>query len=62
VNIINTISSIAQHYGVGLDVVRTDQESDAIIAEMKNGINTTYDYQIKDNMRDHAMTAMDSFE
>lgn len=24
VNMINTISSVAQHYGVGLDVVRTD--------------------------------------
>jgi hypothetical protein len=43
VNIINTISSIAQHYGVGLDVVRVDQESDELIAESKTGIDRALD-------------------
>ena len=33
VNLINTISSIAQHYGVGLDVIRTDSEADRLINE-----------------------------
>ena len=47
---------------MGLDVVRTDQESDALVAEMKQGLNRAHDDQIKDNMRDNAMTAMDSFE
>jgi hypothetical protein len=28
---------------VGLDVVRTDQESDALIAEMKNGMDKAND-------------------
>jgi hypothetical protein len=44
---INTISSIAQHYGVGLDVIRTDIESDKIIAEGRVGINTKLDKLVK---------------
>ena len=47
VNMINTISSIAQHYGVGLDVIRTDIESDKIIAESRVGINTKLDKLVK---------------
>ena len=49
---INTISSIAQHYGVGLDVIRTDIESDKIIAESRVGINTKLDKLVKQNLLD----------
>jgi len=52
VNMINTISSIAQHYGVGLDVIRTDIESDKIIAESRVGINTKLDKLVKQNLLD----------
>jgi hypothetical protein len=37
VNLINTVSSIAQHYGVGLDVIRSDPEADRLLAEHKRG-------------------------
>jgi hypothetical protein len=30
---INTLASIAQHYGVGLDVIRTDSEADKVTIE-----------------------------
>jgi hypothetical protein len=52
VNMINTISSIAQHYGVGLDVIRTDQESDKFIHEQQRGINVRADNLIKGNLKD----------
>jgi len=43
VNVINTISSIAQHYGVGLDVIRSDAEADRLIAEQKRGVSQRAD-------------------
>lgn len=52
VNMTNTISSIAQHYGVGLDVIRTDVESEKIIAESRVGINTKLDKLVKQNLLD----------
>ena len=33
VNLINAVSSIAQHYGVGLDVIRSDPEADRLLLE-----------------------------
>jgi hypothetical protein len=47
---INTISSIAQHYGVGLDVIRTDYEADMLISEQKRGINVRMDTIVKENL------------
>jgi hypothetical protein len=58
VNMINTISSIAQHYGVGLDVIRTDQESDKAVHESKRGINVRVDNIIKANMLDQTAFCM----
>jgi len=55
---INTISSIAQHYGVGLDVIRTDQESDKAVHESKRGINVRVDNIIKANMLDQTAFCM----
>ena len=49
---INTISSIAQHCGVGLDIIRTDQEADKIISESRIGINTKLDKVVKSNLLD----------
>lgn len=59
---INTISSIAQHYGVGLDVIRTDQESDRLIYEQQRGINVRADNLIKENLKDQTGVAMLSIE
>jgi hypothetical protein len=39
VNLINSISSIAQHYGVGLDVIRSDHDADRLIHEHRRGIS-----------------------
>ena len=62
VNMINTISSIAQHYGVGLDVVRTDNETDVMMVESKRGIDIKRDNLIKQNLIDHASAALDTRE
>lgn len=62
VNMINTISSIAQHYGVGLDVIRTDQESDKIVFEQRRGINIRADAIIKGNLLDQTATCMETKE
>lgn len=59
---INTISSIAQHYGVGLDVIRTDIESDKIIAESRVGINTKLDKLVKQNLLDQTAISMKTKE
>ena len=58
VNMINTISLIVQHYGVGLDVIRTDQESDKAVHESKRGINVRVDNIIKANMLDQTAFCM----
>ena len=62
VNMINTICSIAQHYGVGLDVIRTDQDCDKLIAENKSSLNQRLDNLTKNNMMDHAAHAMETQE
>lgn len=62
INMINTISSIAQHYGVGLDVIRMDQESDRLMVESKQGINITTDKLIRENLIDYASAAMETRE
>lgn len=36
-NIINTLASIAQHYGVGLDVVRCDPDAESLLREQNGG-------------------------
>ena len=59
---INTISSIAQHYGVGLDVIRTDQEADKIISESKIGINTKLDKVVKLNLLDQTALCLETKE
>jgi hypothetical protein len=33
VNLVNTLASIAQHYGVGLDVVRADPDAESLLSE-----------------------------
>lgn len=58
VNMINTISSVAQHYGVGLDVLRTDQDSDELVFEQRRGINIRVDTVIKANLLDHTAVCM----
>ena len=62
VNMINTISSIAQHYGVGLDVIRTDHEADKIVAEQKRGINIRSDNIMKANLLDQTAAYMQTKE
>ena len=62
VNMINTISSVAQHYGVGLDVVRTDQDSDRLVFEQRRGINIRVDAVIKANLQDHTAVCMQTEE
>ena len=62
VNMINTISSIAQHYGVGLDVIRTDHEADKIVAEQKRGINIRSDNIMKANLLDQTAACMQTKE
>lgn len=59
---INTISSVAQHYGVGLDVLRTDQDSDELVFEQRRGINIRVDTVIKANLLDHTAVCMQSKE
>jgi hypothetical protein len=62
INIINTISSIAQHYGVGLDVIRMDQDSDRLMVESKQGVNVAADRLVRENLIDYAGAAMDTRE
>jgi len=62
VNMINTLASIAQHYGVGLDVIRTDQEADKIAAEQRRGVNIRVDNIIRSNLLDQTAVAMQSRE
>jgi hypothetical protein len=61
-NLINMISSIAQHYGVGLDVIRCDHEADEITAQLSNGINQRDDAIIKKNCFDHTAQCMETQE
>ena len=58
VNMINTISSIAQHYGVGLDVIRSDHEADRVTHESTRGINVRTDRIIRGNLLDQTSAAM----
>jgi len=59
---INTISSIAQHYGVGLDVIRTDSEADRIIHERRQAVNSKKDNIIKSNLLDQTAVFMETEE
>ena len=59
---INTISSIAQHCGVGLDIIRTDQEADKIISESRIGINTKLDKVVKLNLLDQTALCLETKE
>ena len=61
INMINTISSIAQHYEVGLDVIRMVQESDRLMVEPKQGINITTDKLIRLNLIDYVSAAMETY-
>jgi hypothetical protein len=54
VNVVNTVSSIAQHYGVALDVIRSDQDAEHFIHEHKQTKNLRADGVIKGNLLDHA--------
>ena len=57
---INTISSIAQHYGVGLDVIRTDNEADRLVFESKRDINIKFDNLIKTSLIDSTAVCMET--
>mmetsp|Transcript_29872 Transcript_29872/g.45663 ORF Transcript_29872/g.45663 Transcript_29872/m.45663 type:complete len:222 (+) Transcript_29872:1177-1842(+) len=59
---INTISSIAQHYGVGLDVIRSDVEADNLIHESRRVVNIRADNIIKTNLIDHTASSLQSEE
>lgn len=61
VNLINTVSSLAQHYGVGLDVIRSDPEADRLLAEHKRGCLRN-DHLVQSNLKDHAAAAMETQE
>ena len=56
---INTISSIAQHCGVGLDIIRTDQEAEKIISESRIGINTKLLKVVKSNLLDQTALCLE---
>lgn len=60
VNLINTLASMAQHYGVGLDVIRTDPEADAILRENQTGPHGKADALIKNNLLDNTALCMES--
>lgn len=59
---INTLASIAQHYGVGLDVIRTDQEADKVAAEQRRGVSIRIDNIVKRNLLDTTAAGMLSKE
>lgn len=59
---INTLASIAQHYGVGLDVIRTDQEADKVAAEQRRGVSIRIDNIVKRNLLDTTAAGMQSKE
>lgn len=62
VNLINTLASIAQHYGVRLDVVRADPEAESIIRERLKGQTGRLDARIRDNLIDHTAACMQTLE
>jgi hypothetical protein len=62
VNLINTLTSIAQHYGVGLDVIRSDPEAEAILREHLRGQNGRADALIRENLLDNTAACMKSDE
>jgi hypothetical protein len=59
---INTLASIAQHYGVGLDVIRTDHVADKIAAEHRRGVNVRVDNIVRRNLLDQTAVGMQSKE
>ena len=59
VNMVNTISSIAQHYGVGLEVIRSDLEADRLIAEADNDIDFRANQLVKQNLLDETAVTME---
>lgn len=61
-NIVNTLSSIAQHYGVALDVIRADPDAEALLKEQKRGISERDNELIKKNLKDSTMLCMNTSE
>lgn len=62
VNLVNTVSSIAKHYGVGLDVIRADDDGDRVLAERKQGVNAGRDEATNSHLLDHTALCLQSEE
>lgn len=62
VNVVNTLASVAQHYGVGLDVVRSDPEAESLLQEQRSGKERKADALIRRNLLDNTAICMMSDE